>query len=121
MLPRNERLRRSRDFRECHTHGRSQATRRIAVCVLWREEGIRVGFSVGKRIGKAVTRNRVRRRLQHAVRQLLPMVRTSADITVTARMAAVDATYQELLHDVRYLFARHGLISEPAEGTHDAL
>ncbi len=79
-----------------------------------------MGFSVGKRIGKAVVRNRVRRRLQHAVRQLLPLVSVSADVTVTARPAAVDATFQELLQDVQNLFTRHGLIAVPAEGTHDA-
>jgi len=70
VLPREERLTRSGEFREVYRRGRRYAGGGLVVYFLAGRGGPRVGFRVPRRVGKAVVRNRVRRRLREAYRQL---------------------------------------------------
>jgi ribonuclease P protein component len=72
----------------------------------------RYGFVVSKRVGGAVVRNRVRRRLQEIV-----MATASADgydLVLSAKVATVGATFQELTASVRRLYAKGGLLADEA-------
>lgn len=70
----------------------------------------RFGFSVGKKVGKSVTRNRVKRLLREAAKELLPYLRNGFDVIVIARSAAVTAGLPELLHSLRVLSRRSGIL-----------
>jgi ribonuclease P protein component len=72
----------------------------------------RFGFVTSKRLGRAVVRNRVRRRLQEAVR-LMPL-RQGWDIVFSAKTAAAQAGYHDLRQSAADLLSRAGILqSEP--------
>lgn len=56
----------------------------------------RLGLSVSKKVGSAVTRNVVRRRLKEIFRSSGGMLPEELDLVVSARLAAAEASYQEL-------------------------
>ena len=60
----------------------------------------RAGFVVSKAVGNAVIRNKVRRRLRHLVRALLPDLPAGALLVVRALPAAADASYATLGNDL---------------------
>ena len=56
----------------------------------------RFGFAAGKRVGNAVVRNRVKRRLRHAVRDVLAELPASSELVVRALPAAAELSSAEL-------------------------
>jgi len=71
----------------------------------------RWGFAVGKRLAKkAVVRNRIRRRLRECARSL--PVRAGADIIVTARARALEATSADIRRALEKQLRAAGLLVE---------
>lgn len=70
VLPRQERLTRSGEFREVYREGRRYAGGALVLYFLPGRPGTRLGLRVPRRVGTAVERNRVRRLLREAYRQL---------------------------------------------------
>nr|WP_205862270.1 ribonuclease P protein component [Planosporangium thailandense] len=60
----------------------------------------RAGFVVPKTVGKAVARNKVRRRLQHLIRERLAALPPGVTVVVRALPGAADRTYSELTSDL---------------------
>jgi ribonuclease P protein component len=60
----------------------------------------RAGFVVSKGVGNAVVRNKVRRRLRHLVRPLLPTLPAGALLVVRALPAAASASFHTLGADL---------------------
>ena len=56
----------------------------------------RLGLSVSKKVGNAVKRNTVRRRLREAFYELLPGIPEHVDLVISARPAAVEASFEDL-------------------------
>jgi ribonuclease P protein component len=56
----------------------------------------RLGLSVSKKVGTAVERNRVRRRLKEIFRSSLGGLPGELDLVISARPAAVEASFEEL-------------------------
>jgi ribonuclease P protein component len=113
MLPRPNRLRRRDEFQAAYRRGRSWAHPLLALHVLPRREGVRVGVTVSKKVGGAVVRNRVRRRLREAIRVRLPEWRTGFDLVLVARTAAAEASFGDLAASVDELAKRGRLVREP--------
>jgi ribonuclease P protein component len=68
---------------------------------------IGVGFTASRRLGGAVARNRARRRLQAAVRALLPgAARPGYDYVLVARPAILTCPFNVVLSDLATAFAR---------------
>jgi ribonuclease P protein component len=111
MLPREHRLKRSRDFSRVRRHGRSSSSALAALYVLpTRSDELRVGFSVSKRVGKATVRNRVKRLFREAARHELPRVRRGQDLVFIARPPAAGASYGDVAAAVESLLARAGAL-----------
>lgn len=112
-LPRELRLRRRKDFDAVFRGGRTWNNDLLVLrCLPNDMSHNRFGFITSKRLGRAVIRNRVRRRLQEAVR-LMPL-RQGWDIVFSAKTAAAQATYHGLRQAAANLLARAGiLLDEP--------
>jgi ribonuclease P protein component len=94
-----ERLKKRRDFLAA---AKGRKTARRAFVLEARERGDegppRFGFTVSKRIAKsAVERNRIRRRLQEAVRRVAPEeARRGHDYVLVGRRAALEEPFHDL-------------------------
>lgn len=116
MLPANQRLRDSRDFRRVYARGRSHVHDLAVLYLLRREEdsasgpGWRIGFVVSKKQGGSVVRNRIKRRLREAVRQGLPELREGPmDLIFVGRSRLKTASWPEVQAAVADLLRRAGL------------
>lgn len=119
-LPRELRLRRRKDFDAVFRGGRAWNNDLLVLrCVRNNMPHNRFGFVTSKRLGRAVVRNRVRRRLQEAVRPL--PLRQGWDIVFSAKVAAAQASYHDLRRSAAGLLARAGiLLMGPNSGEADA-
>lgn len=113
MLPRDQRLRASRDFARVYRAGRSWAHPLAALHVTPRGSGKRLGISVSRKVGNAVERNRVRRRLRETLRARVPLWKEGFDAVVVARSAAAGAGFAELTAAIDELARRARLGVEP--------
>jgi ribonuclease P protein component len=112
-LPRDLRLRRRTDFDAVYRGGRIFNDPLLVLRTLPNNlDHNRYGFVTSKRLGGAVVRNRVRRRLREIVRAA--GARDGFDIVLSAKVAAVGASFQELSSAVRRLFVKGGLLGEEA-------
>lgn len=59
-------------------------------------DSTRLGLSVSKKVGGAVTRNKVRRRLKEIFRSSASTFPDGADLVISARPAAAEASFEEL-------------------------
>jgi ribonuclease P protein component len=121
MLPKANRLTRSRDFVRVRRQGRSAGSPLLALYVLpARPPQVRVGFSVSKRVGKAAMRNRVKRLMREAVRHQLDSICPGQDLVFVARPAAAGKSYDEIAETVAYLLRKSGARRRPVGTTHNA-
>lgn len=75
--------------------------------MLWREadEPTRVGFAVSRHLRNAVQRNRARRRLREAFRSARAAAPARAALVIIGRPAAVTASFESLLGQMRQALA----------------
>jgi ribonuclease P protein component len=108
VLPPENRLRRSADFRHALRRGRRGNCATVVVHAAPGDGGVRVGFAVNRAVGNAVVRNRVRRRLREAVRPQLGSLTDSGswDIVIRANPAAAEATFDTLSGDLAECLSR---------------
>lgn len=103
-LPREERVRKRRDFLEAYSSGTKTHSRHAVVFVASNGFGHpRLGITVTRRIGNAVTRNRLKRVTREIYRKTLRDVvgrERAVDLIVNMKRSAVDATYAELERDL---------------------
>lgn len=94
-LPRDRRLRQTRDIQRVQTGGRSWAHPLMILRALPNEgDQSRVAIVCGRRVGNAVVRNRVKRRLREIIRQA--PIAAGWDIVVIARPTAAESSSAEL-------------------------
>lgn len=101
MLPSAHRLRRPADFQAVVRRGRRASAGSVVVHGLAAAQSPgQVGFVVSRAVGRAHARNLVKRRLRHAVREELPAI-AGWQLVLRAKPAAADASWDELVADVR--------------------
>ena len=115
MLPKHNRLRRSREFSQVYRQGRKAVSAHLVVRVwplpasaaapseLMPRLGIVVGLKVHKR---AVVRNRLKRQVRAALRTLLPRLKPSLWVVINLRPEAVQCEYGEFLRELEQLLTK---------------
>lgn len=115
MLPKHNRLRRSREFSQVYRQGRKAVSAHLVVRVwplpasaaapseLVPRLGIVVGLKVHKR---AVVRNRLKRQVRAALRTLLPRLKPSLWVVINLRPEAVQCEYGEFLRELEQLLTK---------------
>jgi ribonuclease P protein component len=96
------RIRRRRDYLATQNRGRRIHTQHLLVFI--RPNGLlhcRIGITVSKKVGNSVTRNLVRRRLREVFRLNKDWFPPGHDVVLVAKRVAAEATYHELLEELR--------------------
>ncbi|EDY83632.1 ribonuclease P protein component [Verrucomicrobiia bacterium DG1235] len=103
------RLRRNADFLAIRGHGKPYRCQYFALFSRIRaSEGAdvsspRIGISAARRVGNSVTRNKIKRRFRELFRLHQHDIRPEADIVLSLRQPAGNASYEEL--EQRFLHA----------------
>ncbi len=114
-IKKEQRLRKKADFQRAYSSGRSHSSYLLVLRSIANSLVItRFGFVVSKRLGNAVKRNRLRRQLKEIVRVL--DIKENVDLVFIARVAAKDASFQQLQQAVQDLLNRAKLITEREQG-----
>lgn len=102
MLPKQNRLKKQKDFEKVFKSGKSAKGKYFFLKALPSlKESVRVGFVVSKKIAKqAVLRNKIKRRLRAAVKEEMPKFSKRCDVVVVAFPAIKNASYQEIKRDI---------------------
>jgi ribonuclease P protein component len=126
MLPRENRLKRMKDFEILFKEGVFVGGKNVALKI-WKIDpkkyprreydtsNLLIGFVVGKKIAKsAVKRNRVKRQMREAVRLLLKKnkVKSGYMMLVMATSGVLDADYDEIEKNVMVLFKKARILKE---------
>ena len=111
-MERRYRLKKNRAFQYVYRRGHSVACRNLVMLFAPSKE-LKVGFSVSKKTGKAVVRNKIKRRLRECFRPLLGDVKNGLYVIV-ARPSAVEAAFDALQRDVRYLLKKQDALLKHA-------
>lgn len=99
-FPRQERLRRRREFLKVYERGIKIPGSFCFFFVL--KNGLeysRLGLTVSRRVAKPVVRNRIKRRLREVFRTRKERISPSADIVINARRSAATAQFGELVQE----------------------
>ncbi|MHB8171703.1 MAG: ribonuclease P protein component [Thermincolia bacterium] len=106
-------LKKNTEFQKVFGVGKSMANRYLVVYVLARKNDAdkknRIGIAISKKVGKAVQRNKIKRRLKEIWRLNLHKIKDGQDIVIVARVAIVQADYNELEKSFLKLIDKVGL------------
>ncbi len=109
-LPRDERVRRRREFVAIQGQGKKLHTDSFLVFVLPRKQAeapARLGITVSKKVGGAVTRNRVKRLVREAFRRQKTLFPHGVDVVFVAKRAAVDVEFEQVSREIERLCRKH--------------
>ena len=114
MLPRENRLQKSRDFDFVYKKGRFFNTKFFGLKYV--KNGLlqsRIGFVVSTKVHKKATkRNLLKRRMREVVRLNLDNIRPGFDVVITSRTGAWELEYREIERDMLFMLKRIELISK---------
>lgn len=106
MLPKNNRLKKKKDFDKVFKKGKTIAGKLIFLKYLKNKLKInRFGFVVSLKLSKkAVIRNKLRRQLREVTRKKLPNIRPGLDIIIIAKPEIINKDYQDIKDELEDLF-----------------
>ncbi len=128
-LPKQNRLRSSRDFGRVHRKGLRAATKNLAIRALARPEkrpdeqpdkrpdksadgdssalSSCFGISISRKVSKrAVVRNRIKRQIKAAIRHYLPDIESGWQVAIVVRTSAVECEFDDFLRELEYLLKK---------------
>ncbi len=117
MLPKHNRLRRSRQFSQVYRQGKKAVSAHLIMRV-WSLpaahsekgpglDGPCIGIVISQKVHKrAVVRNRLKRQVRAALRTLLPHINLSIWIVINLKPEATQCEYGEFLRELEQLFTK---------------
>ncbi|MBE9160187.1 ribonuclease P protein component [Nodosilinea sp. LEGE 06152] len=114
MLPKHNRLRRSRQFSQVYRQGKKAVSAHLIMRV-WSLPaaasetggGPCIGIVISQKVHKrAVVRNRLKRQVRAALRTLLPQLSPSLWIVINLKPEATQCEYGEFLRELEQLFTK---------------
>ncbi|PSN15309.1 ribonuclease P protein component [filamentous cyanobacterium CCT1] len=111
MLPKHNRLRRSRQFSQVYRQGKKAVSAHLIMRVLplptALSESPCIGIVISQKVHKrAVVRNRLKRQVRAALRTLLPRLKPSLWIVINLKPEATQCEYGEFLRELEQLFTK---------------
>ncbi len=112
MLPKENRLKRNKDFEQVFKKGRGLRKDFLFLKVLEKEDGeSKFGFVVSQKISKkAVLRNKVKRKLREIVRKRIKKIKKGVDGVLVALPGIEEKSFRELEGAIVELFEKAGII-----------
>lgn len=113
MLPKENRLKREKDFERVFKKGKRFKGRFLFLRVLKSDlSESRFGFIVSKKISKkAVVRNKIKRRLREIIRSKLLDVKGGFDILIISLSGIENKEFKEVEEEVDEILKRTGIIN----------
>jgi ribonuclease P protein component len=112
MLPKENRLRKKKDFEKVFQGGRRAGEKNLSLRA--RENSLpesRFGFVVPrKHFRKAVLRNKLKRRLRECVRKELYRIKNGYDVVVLGRPGLENLSFVEIKEEIERLLSRTKLL-----------
>lgn len=113
MLKKEYRLKKRYQFNYTYKNAVSFGSKHLVICFTKsNNKHIKIGLAVTKKVGKAVVRNLIKRRIRSAISPLLPSLKPNYNLIIVARPNIVDANYQEIENELKYLLNKANLINE---------
>ena len=117
-LPKENRLKDWRDFRAVYSQGIRQYSSHLILRGLFTNnldeqppEPTRLGISISQKVSKkAVARNRIKRQIQGAVRELLPLMSPGWKIVIVVKAQAIECKYEHFLRELKQLLKEAKII-----------
>ena len=120
-LPKANRLKHRRDFQAVYEQGIRRYSPHLILRALSTQDATiitgeakttRIGISISKKVSKkAITRNLIRRRIQGAIRELLPRISPGWQIVIIVKSQAVECKYEHFLRELEQLFKEATIIN----------
>lgn len=112
MLPKENRLKKTRDFDAIFKKGQFFGTKFINFKYINNNlPHTRVGFVVGTKVSKLATRrNTLKRRMREVVRLNMDKIKAGFDISIIAKPGATDLGYEEIERNILFALRKMGLL-----------
>jgi len=113
MLNAINRLTKKRDIQAVFKKGRWQDAPFLTIKFLLSQgHASRFCFSSSNKVSKlAIKRNLIKRRLRHAIRELLPQIKIGYDVVAIVKPEIIKASYQEIEQALEQALRQAGLLS----------
>ena len=98
MLPRENRLKKKKDFEKVFKKGKAKKGKFFLIKFIKNElKTIRIGFVVSKKISnKATKRNKLKRRMREATKMFLPSLPLGMDIVIVALRGSENLDFDQI-------------------------
>ena len=131
-LPKQNRLKASRDFSKVYRKGKRASTKHLAVRALKQLDALNksgnqneqsagsspalsscFGISISKKVSKrAVVRNRIKRQIRSVIRDRLPNILPGWQVVIVVRPSAVECDFADFLRELEYLLKKLNILSK---------
>lgn len=109
MLPKQHRITKDKEFASVFDQGKSYATKLLVIKAMPNNSNIsRFGFIVSAKVSKkAYQRSKIKRWLRESAREFLKQnVNVFFDIVIVARKESLDANFQIIQNDFKFLISK---------------
>jgi len=106
MLPRPNRLRKSKEFEAVYRQGKRWKTIPLTLYRQKAAEGLRVGIVASRKVGNAVVRNRLRRLVREVLRLRWSELRSGFNLVIVLQPPAVGMDFRQMDEQLGQLLVR---------------
>lgn len=109
MFPREERLRKRREFLRVYARGAKVRTRLFFIYLLENDLPYsRMGVTVSRKVGKTNIRNRLKRRLREIFRKNKRLINPPSDLVINTSAFTAKASFALLEEEFKKVFRQEG-------------